>query len=97
MKPFLFWLRKLHPEIEKFWLDSGYQLQVIQPGYYPNMMWCASYLAIKEGYTVCIAVTETIGGPSGKTENDCDLLYSMDGNLYSLEEMLRIIRLKAFL
>jgi hypothetical protein len=85
----------MHPEIRKFWEDAGYtvmrcdDLNVVHS---PHEMWCAGWIArgINDLY---IATSATIHG-NNKPDK---IFYNFDNlRMLSEEEMLRIIKLKAF-
>jgi hypothetical protein len=94
-------MRKLNPEIEKFWTDTGHTIHSSSQGpsdLFKESFWCVTWTARKDNDTTAVAVTETIG-PKGKTIDNCEILYSWgpEYTLYSEEEMLRMIKLKVFL
>lgn len=88
----------MHSEIEKFWKDAGYKIRVSRPStIIKNSMWCIVWLADKINTVTSIAVTEAIGGPSGKTEETAEIYYRWNYKTYSEKEMIKIIKMKVFL
>jgi hypothetical protein len=75
----------IHPEIRKFWEDQGYTLT--DPlGFFPlgNVLWARQ----TDGLCFCSVAIKSKTGI---------VQYCIDNDLYSEQETLRIIKLKAFL
>jgi hypothetical protein len=73
----------IHPDIRKFWEEVGYQVD--------NDWWTSEHvdyiLKTKDGMT----------GAAAFRKRNAPIEYLFGGRLYSEEQMLRIVRLKAFL
>jgi hypothetical protein len=82
----------MNPEIQKFWEDAGYQICVFTPGRSDLMQYFhALDNGAKESY--CIANVVLSYGEMKISY----FLTGGSGQKYSEEEMLKIIRMKAFL
>lgn len=91
-------MRELNFEIKKFWEDAGYTVSCSYPSMIVNsMVWCIMWAARKDLKEHCIAITESIGGPSGRSEETAEIMYCWDHKTYSEEEMKKLIKLKAFI
>ena len=83
----------MNPLIEKFWNDAGYTISHIRPGGNPTTG------ELEQRYLWCLMVEGTyIGlvGVSGISQMKCDY-YFFNNKKYSEDEMLKIIRMKAFI
>lgn len=74
--------RNIHPEIRKFWEDTGYTITKIPPGSYQNNTsnewWAGVYNKVA-------------------VQQETDIVYFCMGKCVSEHDMLRIVRLKPFL
>jgi hypothetical protein len=86
----------MHPEIEKFWEDTGYTIVIdILQGTYPHDLWRFYWVLLKDEWEVGYAgISEDV--PQGTKQAPCTTHFLHDKK-YTEEEMLKIIRLKAFL
>lgn len=76
-------MHPMHPEIKKFWAEAGYVIEN------ENQITSGVITAYKRINSILpISIIETIGFGSQ---------HRINGNWYSEQEMLKIIRLKAFL
>lgn len=83
----------MNPLIEKFWNDAGYTISQIHPGGNPTTG------ELEQRYLWCLMMEGTyIGlvGMSGTSQMKCDY-YFFNNKKYSEDEMLKIIRMKAFI
>jgi hypothetical protein len=82
----------MHPEIEKFWVRLGYSIII---DILEDDLWKFYYVLMKNGIEVGFAGVSDPQSPG--TKNAFCTIYFMDGQHHSEQEMLRIIKLKAFL
>ncbi len=86
----------MHPEIEKFWKDSGYTIVIdVLQGTYPCDLWRFYWVLLKNELEAGYAgISEDV--PQGTWQAPCTT-YFLHDNKYTEEVMLKIIRLKALL
>ena len=79
-------MNKIHPEIKLFWEKSGYVIEPLTPNIdeYLDMSWWI----LKDNYPV-----DTVA----MTHKNKPAEYYMEGKKYSEEEMLHLVKLRAFL
>ena len=89
----------MHPEIEKFWEDQGYSIVLSDSRTKPDPeSWRFMYfLMIDNRYKGYVAYSERYYQSFCYVLSPKAVKYLLDGRYYSEEEMLRFIRLKAFL
>lgn len=75
----------MHPEIEKFWNEAGYE---VERGSYEDYVYYTSKLRIASPFAIVYKDGET---PTKY------FLHDWGNRIYSESEMLKIIKLKAFL
>lgn len=86
----------MHPEIKKFWEDSGYKIVVdVLEGTVPHDLWRFYWVLVRDGRQIKFAGMSD-NQLQGTREAPC-AVYLMDDKELSETEMLRIIGLKAFL
>ncbi len=88
----------MHPAIKTFYESSGVEVDETFPPSLPKNVgdqWRKVVYAKKEGmYTGVIAISDTVTEPY---DGPLVFYYWYNSKLYSEEQMLRILRLKAFL
>jgi hypothetical protein len=87
----------MHPEVKKFWEGRGYSIQIdiaegVPPDDFHRFWWAA--IGKDPNNWEYIARSEPV--PPGTKEALCSIYYFY-GKCFNEHEMLRIIRLKAFL
>lgn len=89
----------MHPEIEEFWKNSGYEIDILKPvtsDVGVKERWRYMYYLKKgERYSDFVGCSQLfVGNQSGTPK--CEF-YFFDKKQLTEEEMLRIVRLKAFI
>jgi hypothetical protein len=83
----------MHPDIEKFWKDLGYtiDIDILQSDY-----WKFYWAVHRVGKYPYQYVGQSDPVPPGTKKAKCTL-YFIDGKEFSENEMLKVIKLKAFI
>ncbi len=90
-------MKELHPHIKKFWTNQGYSIRRNKPSHENKfrVFYCITWIGTKDRDEKCIAVSTAI---DSSKEIAYEIMYSLqNGRLYSATEMLKIIKMKAFI
>jgi hypothetical protein len=87
---------EIHPDIRAFWEKDGYKVKPRMPSeYHTSMLWDL----VKDkviGQTIAISFKESSHSEFGDWEND-HTEYLIDGHTFNEADMLKVIKLKAFI
>ena len=88
----------MHPDIIKFWADSGYEIEMLSPvnNGYDGEWRMLFYVKKGDEYGELAGVSEIMFGTVGDGDPKCST-YLLSGKWLTEEEMLKLIKLKAFL
>lgn len=92
----------MNPLIQKFWNDAGYEIVLVLPGSNPttgDFQWRYWWTLKKDGvYFGTAAISEKLDMISSREEKNIKcLFYYFNGQEYLEEDMLKIVKMKAFI
>jgi hypothetical protein len=91
-------IHELHPEIQRFWEEQGHTIEYLTIQYPDGCSPNATYVwATKEYEDEFLGFTKVVSEPIAIAHPNETHTYCFGGDRYTEQEMLRIIKLKAFL